>query len=139
MLYSFYTFWCKPILGQVTSGSENPEDVLGDLKRFTSRKNIAAIKENPGESRKEWMLKKFKSAGAVTSNTTSHQFWRHGNKPIELWSNKLIDEKINYIHQNPVKEGLVRKPEDYLYSSAWDYSGEKGILDDVIVVRKWSC
>jgi len=56
------------------------------------------------------------------------------NKPIELWSNKVITEKNNYIHNNPVKEGLVLRPEDYVSSSARDYSGEKGLLDHVIVV-----
>ncbi|WP_027470990.1 hypothetical protein [Saccharicrinis fermentans] len=47
------------------------------------------------------------------SNVKHCQFWRHDNKPIELWSNKVIDEKINYIHINPVEEGLVFQPEDY--------------------------
>ncbi len=55
--------------------------------------------------------------------------------PIELWSNKVIGEKLNYIHYNPVEEGLVFRPEDYVYSSAIDYSGEKGVLDGVIVVK----
>ncbi len=66
---------------------------------------------------------------------SKYQFWRHDNKPIELWSNKVIDEKINYIHNNPVEEGLVFRPEDYVYSSAKDYSGEKGILNDIIIVK----
>jgi hypothetical protein len=68
-----------------------------------------------------------------SSNVKKYQFWRHDNKPIELWSNKVIAEKIGYIHNNPVEAGLVIYPEDYLYSSARDYSGEKGILEGVIV------
>jgi hypothetical protein len=52
-----------------------------------------------------------------------------------LWSNKVIDEKIDYIHNNPVEEGLVFRAQDYLYSSAADYAGEKGILENVIVVK----
>lgn len=116
-------------------GSENPEQILGDFKRFTSRNVIKAIEENPKESRKEFLINKFKEHGAKTSNTTQYQFWRHDNKPIELWSNKVIDEKINYIHQNPVVEGLVNNPEDYKYSSAMDYAGMKGELGDVIVVK----
>ncbi|GAB5539821.1 MAG: transposase [Salibacteraceae bacterium] len=118
-----------------TTGSNKPEQVLGDIKRFTSRSIIAAIKSNPQESRKEWLIAKFKEAGRKTSNTTSHQFWRHDNKPIELWSNKVLHQKISYVHNNPVAEGLVHKPEDYLYSSARDYAGEKGYLNDVILVR----
>ena len=62
-----------------------------------------------------------------------YQLWRYDNKPIELWSNKVIDEKLNYIHNNPVEEGLVFKAEHYVYSSAIDYVGEKGLLDIVLI------
>jgi REP element-mobilizing transposase RayT len=115
-------------------GEHKPEDLLGDLKRFTSREIIKAIIDNPKESRKDWLLEQFKKAADQTSNVNKFQFWRHDNKPIELWSNKVIAEKINYIHNNPVAEGLIYRPEDYDYSSARDYSGEKGLLNDVIVV-----
>ena len=80
------------------------------------------------------MLEQFLKAGAKSSKVKQYQFWRHDNKPIELWSNKVFDEKINYIHNNPVVEGLVSYPEDYVYSSARDYRGYKGILNGVIVV-----
>jgi len=46
-----------------------------------------------------------------------------------------IFEKINYIHNNPVEEGLVSYPQDYVYSSARDYAGEVGLLRDVVVAR----
>jgi REP element-mobilizing transposase RayT len=117
-----------------SAGEDKPEDLLGDFKRFTSRKINQAIIENPKESRKEWLLEQFKKAGEHCSNVNEYQFWRHDNKPIELWSNKVITEKIRYIHNNPVEEGLVFRPEDYVYSSARDYSGEKGLLDNVIVL-----
>jgi len=117
-----------------SAGEYKPEDLLGDIKRFTNRKIVQAIIENPKESRKEWLLEQFKKAAEQSSNVNKYQFWRHDNKPIELWSNKVIAEKINYIHYNPVEEGLVYRPEDYVYSSARDYSGEKGLLDNVIVL-----
>lgn len=116
-------------------GEVKPEQLLGDFKRFTSNAIIKAIKENPRESRKEFLLEQFQKAGAMASNVSKNQFWRHDNKPIELWSNKVIDEKINYIHKNPVEEGLVFRAEDYSYSSAIDYAGEKGLLENVIVVK----
>ncbi|WP_282036526.1 REP-associated tyrosine transposase [Saccharicrinis aurantiacus] len=112
-----------------------PEILLGDFKRFTSRVLVKAIQENVRESRKELLLGQFKKAGEKSSNVKHYQFWRHDNKPIELWSNKVIDEKINYIHNNPVEEGLVFQPEDYVYSSARDYSGELGMLEDVVVIK----
>lgn len=114
---------------------QKPELLLGDFKRFTSKAIVKAIKNNPRESRKEWLIEQFSKAGKKSSNVDQYQFWRHDNKPIELWSNKVIDEKLNYIHNNPVNEGLVYYPEDYVYSSARDYSGERGLLDGVIVAK----
>lgn len=118
-----------------SAGDQKPELLLGDYKRFTSKAIVNAIIDNPKESRKDFLLEQFLKAGSKSSNVNKYQFWRHDNNPIELWSNKVIDEKINYIHQNPVEEGLVFRAEDYLYSSAADYAGEKGILDNVIVVK----
>jgi putative transposase len=41
----------------------------------------------------------------------------------------MMDSKLDYIHENPVKEGVVEKPEDYIYSSARDYAGIRGLLE----------
>ena len=90
---------------------------------------------NPKESRKELLLDQFIKAVNKSSNLDKYGFWQNDNHPIELWSNKVIDEKIDYVHNNPIEEGLVFRAEDYLYSSAADYAGEKGILDGVIVVK----
>ena len=117
-----------------STGDQFPEQILGDFKRFTSNAVVKAICDNPRESRKEFLLQRFKNAAKRVSNVKHHQFWRHDNHPIELWSNKVIAEKIRYIHNNPVEAGLVFRPEDYRYSSAVDYSGELGLLQDVVVV-----
>ena len=118
-----------------SAGNQKPELLLADLKRFTSQKIVKAIQENLLESRREWLLQQFSAAAQSSSNVKHYQFWRHDNKPIELWSNKVIDEKIAYIHNNPVEAGLVFRPEVYVYSSAVDYAGERGLLDNVIVVK----
>lgn len=117
------------------TNENKPELVLGDFKRFTSKSIVKAVKENNQESRKEFLLEQFKKAADSSSNVTHYQFWRHDNKPIELWSNKVIQEKINYIHNNPVASGLVFKPENYMYSSAINYSGEMGLLENITVFR----
>lgn len=114
---------------------QRPELLLGDFKRFTSKAIVEAIKNNPNENRRELLLELFKKAGEKSSNVKNFQFWRHDNHPIELWSNKVIDQKINYIHNNPVKAGIIIRPEDYEYSSAIDYCGGKGKLEGVIVVK----
>ena len=114
---------------------QKPELLIGDLKRFTSRAIVNAIKENPKESRKDYLMTVFRSEAEKSSNVKNYQFWRHDNKPIELWSNRVIKQKIDYVHQNPVEAGLVYRAEDYRYSSAIDYADEKGLLDDVVVFR----
>ncbi|MFA5327856.1 MAG: transposase [Prolixibacteraceae bacterium] len=118
-----------------SAGEQRPELLIGDFKRFTSKAMVKAIIENPKESRKEFLIEQFRKVGNSASNVAQYQFWRHDNHPVELWSNKVIDEKIDYIHQNPVEAGLVFRAEDYIYSSAVDYAGEKGLVNDVIVVK----
>jgi len=116
---------------------QKPEQLLGDYKRFTSKAVVKAIMENPEESRKEWLLQKFREAGAKSSNVKEFQFWQHNNQPIELWSNKVIIEKIKYVHDNPVKEGMVFYPEEYLYSSARDYAGGIGLIEGVVITSQF--
>ena len=88
---------------------QKPELLLGDLKRFTSKIIVKSIQENPRESSKEFLLDFFKKEAEKSSNVKNYQFWRHDNKPIELWSNKVLQQKIEYIHNNPVAGGLVYK------------------------------
>ncbi len=104
-------------------------DIIRDMKKYTSKQLIKAIRENPKESRKKWMLGIFHKAGESNSNNKYYQFWRQDNRPIEIYSNAAIDQKLNYLHNNPVKAGFVENPEDYVYSSAKDYAGEKSLLD----------
>lgn len=96
--------------------------LLGNLKSFTAKQFIKQIEENAQESRKEWLLHMFKFYGRGNSQNEEYQFWQNGNHPIELWSAEIIKQKINYLHNNPVKQGIVAKPEDYLYSSANEFS-----------------
>ena len=105
------------------------QDIFRDYKKFTSKALIKSILENPVESRKEWLLNQFKTKDG-------NSLWIADNHPIELWSNEVIDQKLYYIHQNPVEEGLVFRAEDYRYSSACDYAGENGLLD-ILVIDTW--
>jgi len=104
-------------------------NILRDMKKFTSKKIVDAIANNEQESRREWMLAIFKNAGNYNINNKDFQFWQQDNRPIELWSNEVIQQKLNYIHNNPVATGLVDEPWHWKYSSAIDYAGGKGLLD----------
>ena len=105
------------------------QNILRDLKSFTSRKIKEEIKSHPEESRKEWLIKMFEKAGRANGNNNDWQLWQQNNHPIELWDNYMIDQKLHYLHENPVKSNFVRRAEDYFYSSAIDYTGEKGLID----------
>jgi putative transposase len=107
----------------------NLGDILRDFKSFTSKQFQKNIEENVQESRKEWLLWMMEKAGSQNSNIKKRQFWQQHNKPIELWSSEVIDQKVNYIHMNPVVSGFVSEPEHWKYSSAIDYSGGKGPLE----------
>jgi putative transposase len=71
----------------------------------------------------------FKRAGAKSSNNTHYQFWQHDNHPIAIWSPKVIEQKADYLHDNPVAAGFVNEGWHWKYSSAIDYAGGKGLID----------
>ena len=114
----------------VSSKSSNKiSDILRDFKKFTSKEIVKAILEYPQESRKKWLLNRFEYAGRDDNKITNYKFWQDGNDAQLLFSDKFIMQKLNYIHQNPVRAQIVSKAEDYLYSSAMNYAGTKGLID----------
>ena len=113
----------------IRAKENNPDAVLGKFKEYTSKKLQKEIEGNQQESRREWMLKTMEQAGQKSSNVKNRQLWQHHNKPIELWSPEVIDQKVDYIHNNPVEAGFVAEPWHWKYSSAVDYSGGKGLLE----------
>lgn len=114
-------------------GEQKLEDIIRDIKKFTSVKIIEAIENNPQESRRELLLWLFERAGRGNSNNTNFQFWQQHNHPIELSTNEMIEQRLQYIHNNPVEAGIVLSPEDYLYSSAINYAGLPEKLIEVIL------
>ncbi len=110
------------------AGKCDPSGLIRDFKSYTSKKVMKAIEENPQESRKEWLLWMMEKAGKKNSNITKRQFWQQHNKPIELWTDKVIQQKIDYIHNNPVESGFVIDAVDYKYSSARNYQEDHTVL-----------
>ena len=113
----------------ISSNTNKIEDIVRDLKKYTSKQIIKTIQENPTESRKEWMLNLFGYAGKSNSNNKDFQFWKQDYHPIELNSSEKLKERLDYLHENPVRSGLVWEPWHYKYSSAIDYyTNEQGLL-----------
>jgi putative transposase len=107
-------------------------DILRDLKKFTSR-HMMQVVESTDESRRHWMLHQFSYYGGRHKKQQDYQIWTNDNHPESLYSSLMFDTKLEYIHQNPVRAGLVLEPQHYLYSSAIDYAGGKGLLDVVVL------
>jgi len=106
---------------------------MRDMKKFTAFELRKAILSNERERRKDWMLNLMKKAGEQNANPRNFQLWLEGNHPIELNYPTIMHQKLDYIHDNPVEAGIVEEPEKYLYSSARDYYGDKGLLDIIIL------
>jgi len=117
----------------IGSDKEKLENIMRDMKKFTSAKLKQAIQDNPAESRKEWMLRLMSEAGKANSQNRSFQLWRQDNHPVPLTTLKIAHQKLDYIHNNPIEAGFVERPEDYLYSSARDYYGMKGLIDIILL------
>lgn len=94
------------------------KELLGRLKSNSAKQIIKAIENNPQESRKEWLLYLFKYFAKTNKQYSQHHFWQYTVHPILLYSNDVIKQKVDYIHLNPVRAGLVNEPENYIYSSA---------------------
>jgi REP element-mobilizing transposase RayT len=103
--------------------------IFRDLKQFTSKQIVKAIEENPSESRKSWLLRHLAFRGKNNSDNTNFQVWQKGNHPKPLWSLDVIRQKLEYIHLNPVRAGIVFEAQHYMHSSAFDYAGGNGLLE----------
>ncbi len=104
-------------------------DWVRDFKKFTSKKLVKLTLENQQESRREWLKMIFEYHAEFNKRSGDLQFWTHENHGIELFRLEMMESRMKYIHENPVSAGIVEKEEDYLYSSARNYSGMKGRIE----------
>ncbi|MDR1866264.1 MAG: transposase [Bacteroidales bacterium] len=103
-------------------------DTIREFKSFTAKKILEVINTEI-ESRRKWMLNIFEFAAKKNKRNEKYQIWTQENHAELIYSNKFAKQKINYIHENPVRAGIVSQVEDYLYSSAKNYAGLEGVLD----------
>ncbi len=110
----------------VLSASQNSKglsSIIHDFKLFTAKSLLKYLLKDGKESRRDWMKTVFKYHAKYNKRNATYQFWKQCNRPKALLHPRFSYRKINYIHNNPVKGGLVELPEHYVYSSAKDYAG----------------
>jgi putative transposase len=108
-------------------------DLSRDMQRFKSytAKQIIALLEQQRSAKLLKLLALFKRAHKTE---TTYQVWEEGNHPQIVESDEFMRQKLDYIHQNPVKRGYVDQPEHWRYSSARNYAGQEGLIE---VTRAW--
>ncbi len=89
-----------------------PSDVQRDFLKFTAQKIKADLLIHHPK-----VLENF----LVNAADRKYQFWERNPLSFELWKQKTIEQKLSYIHQNPVRASICKSPEEYLYSSAAYY------------------
>ena len=101
----------------VRSETGKLSDTIRDFKKFTASAILEAIRNGP-ESRREWMLHRFEWNATQNQRSSDNQVWTHENRAEYIYTQQFFDQKLKYIHENPVRAGWVEQPEDYQYSSA---------------------
>ncbi|MBI3006237.1 MAG: transposase [Ignavibacteriales bacterium] len=105
---------------------ENVSHIMRDFNTHTSREITALLREE----RKIPALDLFKRAAALDGRGNDFKVWQDGFHPIALETEGFIEQKLDYLHDNPVRKGYVEEPEHWKYSSARNY-----VLNDHSVIR----
>lgn len=101
----------------LSAETNNLSDILRDYKRFTSGK-ISELLETTENSR---LQKYFGTVANMAGKGNVYKIWQGGSHPEAIISPDFFLQKLNYMHENPVRKGYVERPEHWLYSSARNY------------------
>lgn len=103
------------------------EDLANSLrltKSYSARRILEYLKQN---KHTRW-LNKLKRNKRNHKVGRTFQVWEEGVHPKQLTSVEMVNQKMGYLHANPVKNGFVEEPADWRYSSARDYFGMNGLI-----------
>ena len=98
----------------VASHEKNISLIIQSLKKYTAKEILNLLKTDS----REWILYLLKYFKKKYKKESTYQFWQEGSHPEMILNLKMLNQKADYIHQNPVKRGLVAEEQDWLYSSA---------------------
>jgi REP element-mobilizing transposase RayT len=131
-----YVYMSSHIHLIVTAPDGELQNIVRDFKKFTSKKLIEAIKEYP-ESRREWLLRKFSFEAITTGRAKNYKLWQDGFHPVILDTLEKIEQRIKYIHYNPVEAQIVFQEHDYVNSSYRNYEEDNTVFCNVSVEPLW--
>ncbi len=120
----------------VQSGDGDLSGLLRDFKKFTASKILEKIKSDP-ESRREWLLRKFSYEAQNTGRAKNYKLWQDGFHPVMLDTLEKIEQRVKYIHYNPVEAEIVFQERDYVNSSYRNYEKDNTVFCNVNVEPLW--
>ena len=120
----------------VTAFDGELQNVIRDFKKYTSKKLIEAIQEYP-ESRREWLLRKFSFEAQKSGRAKNYKLWKDGFHPVILDTLEKMEQRVNYIHYNPVEAEIVFNERDYVNSSYRNYEEDNPVFCNVNVEPLW--
>jgi putative transposase len=104
--------------------SDNLSNVIKSYKSYTARAIIDLLEERHNIG----LLTKLKKNKLHHKTLSDYQLWQEGSHPEELSTEEMMHQKIEYIHNNPVRRGYVDDAHDWRYSSARNYEGLQGSI-----------
>jgi putative transposase len=107
------------------ASAENLSKEIAAFKSFTARSIIDSLKAD----RAEYLLTQLKFYKQSHKTTQDYQLWQEGSHPQAIISEDMFVQKLEYIHNNPVKRGYVDDPTHWRYSSCRNYMGMEGIFE----------
>ena len=103
---------------------------IARFKSYTAKNLINYLAENNVKV----ILEQLAFYKKAHKDDRSYQFWQEGVHPEWIQNEEMMRQKVEYIHQNPVKRGYVDLAEHWRYSSARNYQGMSGLL---AIDRRW--
>ncbi len=100
------------------------------FKSFTAKRLICYLDQN----NVRLILDQFAFYKKAHKHDRAYQFWQEGVHPEWIQNEAMMQQKVEYIHQNLVKRGYVDNAVHWRYSSARDYDGLPGLLE---VCKQW--
>ncbi len=107
---------------------EHVHFLVNEPERATLAVAIQMLKQNTATELR-WVQRP-RPSRLLVDRTRPRPFWQLRYYDFNVWSKQKIEEKLQYMHFNPVKRGLVSSPEDWEWSSVRHYqSGVEGVVE----------
>jgi REP element-mobilizing transposase RayT len=115
----------------IVIGGDELSEKIRHFKSYSAKKILNLLKQKC----RTRLLQQLANAKLNHKTTSTYQVWQEGFHPKQIVGDAMMTQKIEYIHNNPVKRGYVDRPEDWRYSSARDYVGQPGLIPVTLYSR----